>query len=71
MQPFIQKQKKKKLNLGQKIPYLGILLLQLNKNYYQIFNQYPQICETMKFHKKQETKNLGPKMLYWVFGLKC
>ena len=61
---------KKTLNLGPKIPYLGIFGLQFNKNYYQIFNQYSRICETIKFHPKPK-KNLGPKMLYWVFGLEC
>ena len=34
---------KKTLNLGPKIPYLGIFGLQFNKNYYQILNR------TLKF----------------------
>ena len=66
MQHFIQK------HLGPKIPYLGIFGLQFNKNYYQIFNQYSRICETIKIHlQKRKKLNLGPKMLYWFFGLKC
>ena len=38
---FMQKQENFKL--GSKIPYLGTCGLQFNKNYYQIFNQYPRI----------------------------
>ena len=56
--------------LNYKIPCLGTFGLQFNKNYYQIFNQNSRICETIKFHPKPK-KNLGPKMLYWVFGLEC
>ena len=67
----VSSKNKKTLNLGPKIPYLGIFGLQFNKNYYQIFNQYSRICETIKFHPKQQKNNLGPKMLYWVFGLEC
>ena len=58
MQRSIQKQKT--LNLGPKIPYLGIFGVQVKKNYYQILNQYSRICETIKFHPKQK-KNIGPK----------
>ena len=53
------------------LPYLGILGLQFNKNFFQIFNQYPQICETIKCNPKQKKINLGPKMLGWVFGVEC
>ena len=58
----VSSKNKKILNLGPKIPYLGIFGLQFNKNYYQIFNQHIRICETIKFHpkwkkKKSETKN--------------
>ena len=52
---------KKTLNLGPKIPYLGIFGLQFNKNYYQIFNQYFRICETIKFHPKQTKNKLTTK----------
>ena len=38
---------KKTLNLGLKIPYLGILGLQFNKNCSQIFNQHPRVCGTI------------------------
>ena len=50
---------KKFLNLGPKIPYLGIFGPQFNKSYYQIFNQHTRICETIKFHPKR--KDLGSK----------
>ena len=43
--------------------------LRFNKTYYQIFNQYPRICETINFDLKRKKINLGPKMLYWAFGL--
>ena len=52
------------LDLGPKISYLGIFGLQFVKNYYQIFNQHPRICEKIKFHPKQKKILLGPKMLY-------
>ena len=61
------------LNLGTKIPYLGIFGLQLYKTYYQICNQYRRICETIKFHPKWKKINFGPKMLYldlWTGKLK-
>ena len=43
------------------MPYLGIFWLQFNKNYYQIFNQYSRICETIKFHPKQNKNKLRTK----------
>ena len=61
------------LNLGSKIPYLGIFELQFNKNYYQIFNQHPGIFETIKFHQKQKKILMGTKMVYlglWTGMLK-
>ena len=70
MQSFIQKQKNFKP--GPKKPYLGIFGLQFNKDYYQIFNQHPRICETINFHPKRKKKiNLGLKNSIWVFGLEC
>ena len=61
---------KKNLNLGPKIPYSGIFGLQFNKNYYQIFNQHTQICETIKFHPKRKKKKFGNKNA--LFGsLEC
>ena len=69
MQSSIQKQKT--LKLGPKLTSLGFFGLQFNENYYQIFNQHPQICETIKFHPKRKKINLGTKMLIWVFGLEC
>ena len=65
---------KKNLNLRPKIHYLDIFGLQFNKDYYQIFNQHPRICETINFHPKRKKKNeLGTKKLYlglWVGMLK-
>ena len=69
----VSSKNKKTLNLGQKIPYSGIFGLQFNKNYYQIFNQYPQIFKTINFYPKQKKVNLGPKKLYlglWAGMLK-
>ena len=37
---------RKTLNLGPKTPYLGIVGLQPNKNYYQIVNLHHRIYET-------------------------
>ena len=45
----------------------SIFVLQFNKNYYQIFNQHPRLCETIKFHPKQKNIFLGAKMLYLGF----
>ena len=63
MQSFIQKQKKTS-NLGPKIPYLGIFVLQFNKSYYKAFNQNARICEIIEFHPKQKKINLRLKILY-------
>ena len=63
MQSFIQKTTKKKK------PYLGIFGLRFNKNYYQVFNQHSQICETIKFHPKPKKKKnkLGTKNALFGF----
>ena len=50
----VSSKNKKKINLGPKIPYLGIFGLQFNKNYYQIFNQHIRMYETIKFHPKRK-----------------
>ena len=55
MQRFNLEQKKT-LNLGQKILYISNFGVQFNKNYYQIFNQYSGIGETVKFYPKQNKK---------------
>ena len=71
MQSFVQKQKKK-LNLGPKIPHLGIFGLQFSKNHYQIFSQHTLLCETIKFHVKQKKKKKkGTKLPYWGLWLEC
>ena len=53
----VSSKNKKPLNLGAKIPYLGISGLQSNKKIYQIFNQHPRICETINFHPKRKKQN--------------
>ena len=70
MQSFIKK-KKKKLNLGPKIPYLGTFGLQFNKNYYQIFNQHTRICKTIEVSSETKKINLGSKMVYLGLRLEC
>ena len=67
----VSSKNKKPLNLGAKIPYLGISGLQSNTKIYQIFNQHPRICETINFHpkrkeKKKKKENLGQKKA--IFG---
>ena len=57
----VSSKNKKTLNLGPKIPYLGIFVLQFNKSYYEIFNQNPWICEIIEFHPKQNKKKLASK----------
>ena len=52
MQSFIQKQENFKFQ--SKILHLDTFGLQFNKNYYQIFDQHPLVCENTKFHPKQK-----------------
>ena len=54
----ISSKNKKILNLGPKIPYLGLFGLQF---YYQIFNQPTRICETIEVSSKTKKKKLGTK----------
>ena len=58
IQSFTQKQKS-----------VGIFRLQFNKNYYQVLNQHPRICETINFHPKRKKIKLVPKKL--CLGLVC
>ena len=60
----VSSKNKKTLNLGPKIPYLGIFVLQFNKSYYKAFNQNARICEIIEFHPKQKKINLRLKILY-------
>ena len=76
----ISQKKQKCLNLGPKMPYLGIfdqkcltwvfLGMNLKKNYCHIWNQHPQMCLFAKFHKKtKKCLNVGPKVPYLgIFG---
>ena len=54
----VSSKNKKTLNLGPKIPYLGIFGLQFNRNYYQIFNQYSRIWKTIKCHPEPKKNKL-------------
>ena len=65
----VSSENKKTLNLGPKIPYLGIFGLQFNKDFYKFFNQHPRICETIKFHPKQKKYSWEQKRSIWVLGL--
>ena len=67
----VSSKKKKKLNLGPKIPYLGTFGLQFNKNYYQIFNQHTRICKTIEVSSETKKINLGSKMVYLGLRLEC
>ena len=53
------------------MPDLGILGLQFNKNYYQIFNQHSRICENIRFYPKRKNYSQDQKCSIWVFGLEC
>ena len=64
----VSSKNKKILNLGPKIPYLGIFGLQFNKNYYQTFNQHTRICETIKFHPKRKKNRFGTTNAICVFS---
>ena len=55
-------QNKKKTNLGQKMPYLGILACKF-ENALSYF-QHLRICQTAKFRAKLKPLTLGPKMPY-------
>ena len=57
----VSSKNKKFLNFGPKIPYLGVLGMQFNKNYYQFFNQHTRICETLKVRPKRKKKKFGTK----------
>ena len=72
MQSFIQKQENFKLGSKNTLSIFG---LQFNKNYYQIFNQYSQICN-IKFHLKQQQQqqqkySWDQIWSLWVFGMGC
>ena len=58
---FLAKQKNK-LSSGPK--YL-IWAFSMKKQVSSL-NFHPQICQNSKFHAKQKTENLGPKMPYLV-----
>ena len=57
----VSSKNKKTLNLGPKLPCLGIFGQQFNKNYYQIFNQYSRNCETTKFYPIENKNKLKIK----------
>ena len=53
-QNFVKNEKWKCLNLGPKMPYLGIFGLEVLKNYCHIWNQHPWIYLTAKFCEKNK-----------------
>ena len=66
----VSSKNKKPLNLGAKIPYLGISARQSNKKVSN-FQSAPSNCETINFHpkrkeKKKKKENLGQKKA--IFG---
>ena len=58
----VSSKNKKTLNLGPKIPYLGIFVLQFNKSYYEVFNQ--NLWNYRVSSKAKRKKNLHLKILY-------
>ena len=69
MQSFIQKQENSRL--GSKTLCLGTFGLKFNKNYYQIFDQHPRICENIKLHPNQKQYSWEQKCSIWDFGREC
>ena len=69
MHNFVKKQKC--LNLGQKMPYLGMFGQELKKKTIVIFEiSTLKFVYLQNFTKKQKSLNLGPKMPdLWIFGL--
>ena len=53
--------RKKKVNLGPKMPYLGILGWKFEKLLSYLKNQHPRICHNAKFRAKLKILNLGAK----------
>ena len=69
-QNFVKNKKWKCLNLGPKMPYLGIFGLEVLKNYCQIWNQHPWIYLTAKFCEKIKMSKFGTTNAYLgIFGL--
>ena len=62
MQSFVQKQKS--LNLAPKMPYLGVLLLKLKKNYRILEMSNLEFAKMQKFVHEKKIANLGLKMSY-------
>ena len=58
----VSSKNKKCLNLGPKIPYLGVFGLQFNKNKFLISTL--EFVKLLKFHPKRKKINLEPKILY-------
>ena len=56
-----QKQKQKYLNLGPKMPYMGIFGLFFSKNYCHIWNQHLWICLNAEFREKMKMSKFGTK----------
>ena len=70
MQDFVQN--KNHLNLGPKLPNLGIFRQKFEKNYWNnIWRQHARVFHKAKIHAKQKKLQMqGQKCLIWVsFGL--
>ena len=59
LQSLVQKQKS--LNLGPKMPYLHIFMLEFEKKYSRTWNQHHQICLFVKFYEKTKISEFGTK----------
>ena len=72
MQKFSGKQKC--LNLGPKMPYLGVFRLEFKKYYCYIWNQHPWICLISKYREIMEMPKFGTKSVllgcFWAGILK-
>ena len=56
--------KKKCLNLGSKMPYLGVLGLEFQKNIFIFEMNSLDSASLQKFVEQRKCLNLGPKLTY-------
>ena len=57
----------KGLNLGLKMPYLGIFWLKFLKKYCHIWNQQPRISQITKCYKKTKMSKFGIKNAWFEY----
>ena len=61
-------QKKKNFKFGTKIALFGYFWATILKNYFHIWNQHPQICQTLRFRVKIKMLKFGTKNTqFWCF----